>query len=288
MAIREASPRIKTIKTVWKTTSFVPLSSVTLFGSKKFDPDRGPPLLLSTHEDREKRLGSRGSAWLRQWGSAALCLPRVSLFFSLCSFRLYLGSVWFASTRRCSGPNSLSLSLFTSLPPLLSTTPPVIGLSIARAPSLHLCPSSTGPPVPSPPRRAPRLSATRVYIGPARWGFRQNDEQVKPTRPPLPPANPSRTRARAHARNRDIGSVRRKRTERAEGRRAWRVEGSPLDLLSHTGKEEARKEGPSTSRRTRTGGFVKTKARSFVESRSRGEEKERRGRGNVAGNVRGG
>lgn len=187
------------------------------------------------------------------------------------------------------GPQQpLSFSLFTSLPPLLSTTPPVIGLSIARAPSLHLCPSSTGPPAPSPPRRAPRLSATRVYIGPARWGFRQNDEQVKPTRPPLPPANPSRTRARAHARNRDIGSVRRKRTERAEGRRAWRVEGSPLDLLSHTGKEEARKEGPSTSRRTRTGGFVKTKARSFVESRSRGEEKERRGRGNVAGNVRGG
>lgn len=111
MAIREASPRIKTIKTVWKTTSFVSLSSVTLFILKKFDPDRGPPLLLSTHEDREKRLGSRGSAWLRQWGSAALCLPRVSLFFSLCSFRLYLGSVWFASTRRCSGPNSLSLSL---------------------------------------------------------------------------------------------------------------------------------------------------------------------------------
>lgn len=111
---------------------------------------------------------------------------------------------------------TVSLSLSISPPSLLSTTPPVIGLSIARAPSLQLCPSCTGPPAPSPPRRAPRLSATRVYIGPARWGFRQNDEQVKPTRPPPPPANPSRTRV--HARNRDIGPgpVRRKRTERAQ------------------------------------------------------------------------
>lgn len=46
-------------------------------------------------------------------------------------------------------------------------------------------------------------------------------------------------------------------------------------MISHTNDdEEARKEGPSASRRTRTEGFVKTKARSFVESRSKGKEKE--------------
>lgn len=51
--------------------------------------------------------------------------------------------------------------------------------------------------------------------------------------------------------------------------------GRDLHTISRTqGREEARKEGPSTSRRTRTGGFVKTKARSFVESRSKGKEEE--------------
>lgn len=138
-----------------------------------------------------------------------------------------------------------SLSLSISLPSLLSTTPPVIGLSIARAPSLQLCPSCTGPPAPSPPRRAPRLSATRVYIGPARWGFRQNDEQVKPTRPPPLPANPSRTRA--HARNRDIGPgpVRGKRTERAQGA-AGSAEGRGISTRSPL----AHREGGRQKRRS--------------------------------------
>lgn len=55
-----------------------------------------------------------------------------------------------------------------------------------------------------------------------------------------------------------------------EGRR----KGEGIHTISHTEKREAGEESPSTSRRTRTGGFVKTKARSFVESRSKGEEKE--------------
>lgn len=137
------------------------------------------------------------------------------------------------------GPQQpLSLSLFTSLPPLLSTTPPVIGLSIARAPSLHLCPSSTGPPAPSPPRRAPRLSATRVYIGPARWGFRQNDEQVKPTRPPLPPQIPLEpARALTLATATSAPCVGRGRSERRGGER-----GGSRDLHSISSRTQGRRK----------------------------------------------
>lgn len=187
------------------------------------------------------------------------------------------------------GPQqSLSLSLylyFSSSFARLSTTPPVIGLSIAREPrpSPSLFHGSLFPPLhpPAGPRGYQPLVFTSGQLG---GDFDKTTSKLKPTRPPASSSRKSlsNSRARAHARNRDIGSghiVRRNRTERA-GRGGERVEGSPLDLLSHTGKEEAREEGPSTSRRTRTGGFVKTKARSFVESRSKGKEcGERRGRG---------
>lgn len=51
--------------------------------------------------------------------------PSCFTFFSLCSFRLYLDSVWFASARQCSDPerSSLSLPLSFSLVVSLSQGP---------------------------------------------------------------------------------------------------------------------------------------------------------------------
>lgn len=73
---------------------------------------------------------------------------------------------------------------------------PPFAFFLLRSFSRERRPSSTGPPplAARSPRRAPRLSATRVYIGPAWWGFRQNDEQVKALACLL---NPSRALARA-------------------------------------------------------------------------------------------
>lgn len=137
---------------------------------------------------------------------------------------------------------SLSLFLFLRYSPLLR--PSSVLASREPRPSSSVSLARVLPPL-HPPRRAPRLSATRVYIGPARWGFRQNDEQVKPTRPPPPPANPSRTRA--HARNRDIGPgpVRGKRTERAQGA-AGSAEGRGISTRSPL----AHREGGRQKRRS--------------------------------------
>lgn len=96
-------------------------------------------------------------------GLSCTLLPSCFTFFSLCSFRLYLDSVWFASARQRSDLERSSLSLPLSL-------------------SLWLSPFRRASRLFSLSRRdhgAPQLSATRVYIGPGWWGPRQNDEQVK-------------------------------------------------------------------------------------------------------------
>lgn len=187
------------------------------------------------------------------------------------------------------GPQpSLSLSLF-----LLLRYSPLLRPSSVLA-SRELRPSSSVPlprvlpPLhpPAGPRGYQPLVFTSGQLG---GDFDKTTSKLNPPARPLPPQIPLEPALTlATATSAPAPCVERGRSERSERRGVRRVEGSPLDLLSHTGKEEGRKEGPSTSRRTRTGGFVKTKARSFVESRSRGKEKERRGRGNVAGNVRGG
>lgn len=181
---------------------------------------------------------------------------------------------------------SLSLFLFLRYSPLLR--PSSVLASREPRPSSSVPLARVLPPLhpPAGPRGYQPLVFTSGQLG---GDFDKTTSKLNPPArllPPQIPLEPALTLATATSA--PAPCVERGRSERRERRGVRRVEGSPLDLLSHTGKEEGRKEGPSTSRRTRTGGFVKTKARSFVESRSRGKEKERRGRGNVAGNVRGG
>lgn len=251
MTIRAALPRVKTIEIVRKTTSCISLSSVTLFKLKKFDPDRGPPLLLPTHRrSGEASRISTGSAWLRQWGSAALCLPRVSLFFSLCSFRLYLGSVWFASTRRCSGPNSLSLplspSLFISLPPVSPLLRPSSVLA-SREPR----PSSSVPLArvlpPLHPLAGPRGYQPLVFTSGQLGGdFDKTTSKLNPPArlfPPQIPLEPARALTLATATSAPAPCVGRGRSEGRGGEC-----GGSRDL--HSISSRAHREGGSQKRRS--------------------------------------
>lgn len=163
--------------------------------------------------------------------------PSCFTFFSLCSFRLYLDSVWFASARCCSGPERPS----RSYPP---------------HPASAGCPSFAGPSsAPRPVSGAPRLSATRVYIGLGWWGSRQNDKQVKvPARHPPPGAQTRHFDSRGKRRTEDsarthverAGSPRRKARSQKKRGSAEKTERKRKRESSHV-LEDLSKQNPNLS-----------------------------------------
>lgn len=171
------------------------------------------------------------------------------------------------------GPQTdVSLSLRVSSFPF----GPGVSRSLARSRGPSGCPCSAGPrPPPGPldPLAGPHGYQPLVFTsGQLGGGFDKTTSKLK--HPPASLRPPTCPRlARSSEARRTHGAARDREKEETRRERE-RERGQSTRSRAHRETVEARKEGPSTSRRTRTGGFVKTKAGSFVESRSKDKEEE--------------